>query len=512
VEPDEKWSEREYGHEDRSSVDEPEKYFVDTRKSDRVLDVSLHGGPIEPGRIVTLTLAVLLARSKSRGHWQQPFSFDPSAGPLSFHVEAAGFQIITPFQDSVDVPPDQDSKTYAAVLEVLDGTERWITVIMLQRGRQIADITIDDFSPLQPVEHSTQVPIRPVRSVDLTLLVRRGDRHIEAESPSSALSMYGYDLGQLKELAEAPLAMLGKQLRGLYDKSETPESVEKKLKLLGAELAKCLPEDLRRVLCNNSLRVILLRHDVDFDFPLEICYIEDDEKSFFVGDRIAVCRWYWGTKCPPDSTSKVVGKIAVLMGATSASAAQKDIIADVLGMAPVEIRTNNEVVEKVFTQSTFDVLHFIGHCSRNEDGMGCLELSDKSSIPLMQIGQLKEESVFSRSRPLVVLNGCATGKPYITLTGKDSFAHRFVQSQAIAFVGTLWPVDETTANRFSSLFYRSIKAGISMSEAMLSARRILAGIEDDPDADVLTPAQQLASRIAARSYCLFAHPDLRVLT
>jgi CHAT domain len=254
-----------------------------------------------------------------------------------------------------------------------------------------------------------------------------------------------------------------------------------------------------------------LKHDADFEFPLEICYIEDDEKSFFVGDRIAVCRWYWGTKCPPDSASKVVDKIAVLMGATTASAAQKEIIAHTLGKAPTEIRTSTEVIEQVFTKSTFDALHFIGHCSKDNDGMGCLELSDNSNIPLIQIGQLKEESIFSKNRPLVVLNGCATGKPYITLTGKDSFAHRFVQSQAVAFVGTLWPIDETTANRFASLFYQSIKEGVAISEAMLRTKRILAGIGGDPDADALTPAQHLASRIAARSYCLFAHPDLRVL-
>jgi CHAT domain-containing protein len=139
-------------------------------------------------------------------------------------------------------------------------------------------------------------------------------------------------------------------------------------------------------------------------------------------------------------------------------------------------------------------------------------LADGKFLRLIEIGQLEEERAFTKVNPFVMLNACASAQPYLGLTGQDSFAHRFVTSQACAVVGTLWPVDGSVANDFARLFYEEL-ASKPIGQALLDAKLALvsaAAMKNDAN-DQKQSLRHLARQVAVRSYCLFANPDLRVV-
>jgi CHAT domain-containing protein len=131
-----------------------------------------------------------------------------------------------------------------------------------------------------------------------------------------------------------------------------------------------------------------------------------------------------------------------------------------------------------------------------------------SASSLMEIGQIKEERKFYEAAPFVMLNGCASSSPYVTFTGPQGFSHRFVKNSACAFVGTLWPVEETAANEFARLSYTYLIEGENtVSNALLRTKKALVKMASG---EQLTEKQKVARYVAARSYCLFANPDLRL--
>jgi CHAT domain-containing protein len=133
-------------------------------------------------------------------------------------------------------------------------------------------------------------------------------------------------------------------------------------------------------------------------------------------------------------------------------------------------------------------------------------------LRLIEIGQLESERTFAAAQPFVMLNACASAQPYLGLTHRGSFAHRFVTSRACAVVGTLWPVAGAVANEFADRFYTEL-ASKPIGQALLAAK--LALVQDDAGSsggtEEVSPLRRLARQVAVRSYCLFANPDLRLV-
>jgi CHAT domain-containing protein len=166
----------------------------------------------------------------------------------------------------------------------------------------------------------------------------------------------------------------------------------------------------------------------------------------------------------------------------------------------------SDVVDKLFKTADFDLIHFTGHCRQQDATSGGLELADGSLLRLIEIGQLGAERTFAAAQPFVMLNACASVRPYLGLTHQGSFAHRFVTSRACAVVGTLWPVASAVANEFAQYFYGELATNKPIGRALLDAKLALVQRAND----AVLPLQQLARQVAVRSYCLFANPDLRL--
>jgi CHAT domain len=306
--------------------------------------------------------------------------------------------------------------------------------------------------------------------------------------------------------------LLANRLRALYDDRSDPEETARELQIVGVELVACLPVDLVKLLRRPDIRSVMLRHEDDFDFPLELCYLDHPEDPFFVGDRIAVCRWYLGVTSLPDIVSKRVRKVALLKGCAEAFKADEALLNKVYPNRTVTFTRRSEVIEKLFKTSDFDLIHFTGHCRQQDKTSGGLELADGSFLRLIEIGQLESERSFATAQPFVMLNACASAQPYLGLTHHGSFAHRFVGSRACAVVGTLWQVAGAVANEFAQRFYVELASDKPIGQALLAAKLALVHENKKGDStDEVPPLQRLARQVAVRSYCLFSNPDLRLV-
>jgi hypothetical protein len=479
---------------------------------ERMIDANLLAERFVPGKVATLTITIRLPSNPARGKWQSTASLD-SGGPVAVILEVRGFTLLSEQPPPFEVPQDRDSAPVAFELRIEEANQRWIHAILIQQGRPVGELTINDFSAMDPAptKQAVNSSFRRIAEADLTLVVRADDGRIEACSPRECASLDHVTMTGFKYPAASFRELLAARLRALYDNRSNPEDTARELRIVGVELAACLPADLITLLRKPDIHSVMLRHEDDFDFPLELCYLDDKVDPFFVGDRIAICRWYLGVKNPPDMTFKHVRKVAFLKGSDDAFKADEALLNRLYPDRTFTFERRSEIIDKVFKTSDYDLIHFTGHC--RQENMGILDLADGSFLRLIEIGQLKSESAFTDAQPFVMLNACASAQPYLGLVQRGSFAHRFVTSSACAFVGTLWPVESSVANEFAERFYTAL-ASKPIGQALMAAKRSLMheNARDGSDSmDKIANMRRLAQQVAVRSYCLFANPDLRLL-
>lgn len=478
----------------------------------RTIDANLVTEKFEPGANAILTITIRLPTSPSKGKWQGTALFQVAGGPVDVVLETQGFTLVSERPKPVEIPDDRDSAPIAFELRVEEQNPRWIHVLILQGGSPIGELTINDFSQLGTGTSQQKVSTNFRRSAeaDLTLIMRTAEGRIEVSSPRDRASLDHVTISGFR-YPEMPFRkLLAGRLKDLYDSKSNPQDTAREMQLVGAELAACLPPDLIKLLRRDGIKSVMLRHEEDFDFPLELVFLDDSNDPFFVGDRIAICRWFLGVTNPPDIVLKKFNKAAFLKGTDNAFAADEKLLQGLFGDRTETFGARAEVVEKIFKTANFDLIHFTGHCRQKDETQGGLELADGSFLRLGDVGQLEAERKFSTVYPFVLLNACSSATPFLGLTQRDSFGHRFVTSQACAVVGTLWPVSGPIANDFAQRFYAALSSE-TIGKALLTAKDALVNASDDSDADAKQKAvRKLARQVAARSYCLFANPDLRV--
>jgi CRP-like cAMP-binding protein len=487
----------------------------DTEAEPRTLDANLLADRFAPGEMATLIIVIRLPRSVVRGKWRSTATLHRNLGPVQVIVEAQGFTVLSEPPPAFEIPENRDSAPVAFELRIEEHSRRWLHVVLVQGGRPVGELTISDFTAVgqSPSQQSATSTFRSVAEADLMLVIRAGDGRVEACSPRERASLDHVTMTGFKYPAVPFRDLLADRLRLLYDDRSDPEETARALQIVGVELAACLPADLAKLLRRADIQSVMLRHEDDFDFPLELCYLDDPVDPFFIGDRIAICRWYLGVTNLPDIITKKIRKVAFLKGSAEAYRADEALLNQLYPNRTICFERRSDVVEKLFKTSEFDLIHFTGHCREQGASSGGLELADGSSLGLMEIGQLEVERVFANAQPFVMLNACASVRPYLGLIHNGSFAHRFVTSRACAVVGTLWPIAGAVANEFAQHFYRELATNKPIGRALLNAKLALVkmGVDAANNADEVPSLRRLARQIAARSYCLFANPDLRLI-
>jgi hypothetical protein len=478
----------------------------------RTIDVNLLVEEFSPGKMATLTVTLRLPANAVRGKWQGYVTLDKPGG-VKVAVEAQGFTLLSEPPPPIDLPEDRDTAPLAFELRIEEASHRWIHVIVSQQGRIVGELTIGEFVALGSAssQRGTSARWHSAVEADLMVLVRAHEGRMEVCSPSDRASLEYVTMKGFRYPATPFRELLASRLRSLYDDWSNAEETAREMQIVGVELAACLPDDLVRLLRRSDIRSVMLRHEDDFDFPLELCYLDSPDDPFFVGDRIAVCRWYLGVTNPPDIITKQVRQVAFLKGSDKASKDDEELLKQLYPARTTTLSGRLEVIEKLLKTSDFDIIHFTGHCRQTDKAIAGLELADGSFLRLIEIGQLEAERSFTAAQPFVLLNACSSAQPYLGLTQRDSFAHRSVTSRACALVGTLWPVSGPVANEFARRFYIELTRN-PIGRALLAAKLALVNENlDESQQRDLPPIRRIARQVAVRSYCLFANPDFRLV-
>ena len=143
------------------------------------------------------------------------------------------------------------------------------------------------------------------------------------------------------------------------------------------------------------------------------------------------------------------------------------------------VETAAEVVSRL-QQAQAQLYHFACHASFNADNPdeSVLRLKGEPLKPSSIVG--KTEAGVRKSRPLVFLNACHSGKAGFTFSGLGGWAQRFVGSGASAFIGSSWEVNDRLAALFAQRFYDTLWSGKTLGEATAAARQAIRGDGSNP--------------------------------
>ncbi|HEX2886374.1 FHA domain-containing protein [Vineibacter terrae] len=476
---------------------------------ERILDVFIasiskgaSASPLVVGTRFVLTAVVRLPGSGTTGSASRPLAL-MAAAPAMFKVDARGCRLLSRGTVLVDIESDDDSAPASFIFEVESASECWVSLALYQSGNRVHQVSFSGYD-LKGAQHSYRFAAGG--DVELTLSVRAADNMVEGDSPYHLRNLSSFEFGPLKQPEPGLLSRLRDQLQSLQRTDALPDDAEQELRVIGLELADLLPASLRDLLSREPPKAIYLSHATEFDFPFELVCLEADDGTFFLGDRVSICRWYKNVRAAPRHDSRQVSSAAVLCGQTPYAARDCAMLSRKCRTVPFS--ASDDVYRAVFGKSDYDLLHFIGHCGGSDAYGAFLEL-ERGKLDMMRIGRLPAEREFGKTGPVIVLNGCGTTNPYSALSGPRSFPRRFLEANASMVIGTLWPVHESVAHHFSSIFYEHLR-WFPLAEALRRAKIEVASAESDVDGRTLTAQERVRHRVSARGYCAYGHPNMRI--
>ena len=156
-------------------------------------------------------------------------------------------------------------------------------------------------------------------------------------------------------------------------------------------------------------------------------------------------------------------------------------IGDMLGVAPNDrlyIREKTQLQQEL-RHHPFGLLHVVSH---DRDGLGTISLAARQKFAPSDLNEFAYAAGhWSRQRPLIFVNACATATSRQRFTQFTSWAQSFFESGAGGFIGSMWDVRSDTASLFAQKFYQAIyNDGLSFSRALHEAREYSRSRSPDP--------------------------------
>ena len=287
----------------------------------------------------------------------------------------------------------------------------------------------------------------PGEEPDLKLVLRGRGQPVEAYSPADRFDLHAEELGILGDAARETLEATSAYITQVYEQLDKDipvdvADIERELVRLGRAVRNTLPEKLLRLLQDPKLRSVFLDVHPNCDLPLELARLPNEEG--FVQDRVVVSRYFAGTSAPLTRGRRQVDRLALLAGRDDLLKAEKSAIEARIAAEIEDFVELPKVEAEVFRSERFQAIHYIGHHERSAlrgTPNAGLALAGGGVLQLVDLDDDRITEFFTKTRPIVMLNGCESVLPGAVLTLRDTFPHRFMRLEAAAFIGTLWPVE-----------------------------------------------------------------------
>ncbi|WP_084803267.1 CHAT domain-containing protein [Bradyrhizobium sp. NAS80.1] len=257
-----------------------------------------------------------------------------------------------------------------------------------------------------------------------------------------------------------------------------------------------LPDKVREALWahRDAIRAIQVISEEPF-IPWELLYINDrksgpDGKGFLA--EWGLIRWLHSTPWPGPQLAMRNDRINYVIPAyldpglrLEGADAERQMLAKLFG-SPREVTPDSLSVARFLQKDAgeCDVLHFACHGEAAQRAVMTADLlmtgtnvdGSFAQDPL-SADQVKVAARFAESgpRPTIFINACQTGRAGRGIGGGvagfvDAFLRPYSELGAGALVGALWSVDDKLAYSFAEAFYRSLKEGDALVDAVRTAR------------------------------------------
>jgi hypothetical protein len=456
---------------------------------------------------------------KSHGPAQQGVPFPNIRGNITINVHGDGVDFLGPSLQTLNIPAKGPSAPLLFRLRAAEPGEHRLEITAWNGAAHIAGITLTiriDAAPV-PADHP---PVSGSAIITQTAPVilrdpAPGEYALEIVYDKSKeayrFRLVGEDLSGDGIIATCdPLTDNRRtQYQGLRDSLSAQARNENRytplqqsiwLKGFGTTFAECLvPPVIRTTLLRirDKIRQITIMNDGD-DLPWELLYIDappdTDEKGFFIADLHGACRWWYGAPPP----AKITASPLILVHPDGSPEHTATEISQLLQLFPTaKVIRNMDELLTLIGKPAFGSMHF---AADNHEATG---YSGGSYIPF---GQSRfDQTLFTgavgvnayrSSQPLVFMNGCTTAGAASLFTEMFSWADRYIRSGAGSFIGSLWEIADQSAPVFALAFYRELKAGSTLGEAMHAGREAVRAVDPgDP------------TRLA---YTLYGNPQAKV--
>lgn len=124
----------------------------------------------------------------------------------------------------------------------------------------------------------------------------------------------------------------------------------------------------------------------------------------------------------------------------------------------------------IITSGNYDVIHYTGHAQFSNvlsEEPSFLQLHD-NNLTSNEIMRLK----FNKScRPIIFANGCSTSATKFVGDKTVGLATAFIIAGALAYIGTMWPVQDNYAAKFAGRDFK-FSIGTALQRALLSCESV----------------------------------------
>ncbi|MEN8214635.1 MAG: CHAT domain-containing protein, partial [Pseudomonadota bacterium] len=277
------------------------------------------------------------------------------------------------------------------------------------------------------------------------------------------------------------------------------------LNAYGERLAELvLTEDIRAVLGSMAGRRLVVVHDARSSrIPWETLRLGGSSPALEVGmsrrymaDNLSVAKWLEQRRHGDRlDLLLVVNPTNDLPGAEKEGQRVGELFGTRSRVRVTELRgdqATKTVLAKAFSSGQYDVVHYAGHAFFDPDS------PERSGIVCAGGERLRGEELASLGNlpTLVFFNACEAARirrasddtvPDIKTRMDTSagLAEAFLRGGVANYVGTYWPVGDAPAKAFAETFYTSLLEGTPIGDALLEARKKVAGQESVDWADYI---------------------------
>ena len=438
----------------------------------------------EVGSPFFLLLQVKATRPEPRpGISQQSLALAPLSGNLVAILTAdSPFSILSPQTIKIEVPAAGDGPvsgfevragargTGQLRVDVYQGTE----LLGILRFSVAAHPARRDQEP-----RSGTIALRPAQ-------VKQGAMMVLL-TPGEILLAAGGKWGNPHSLSIDPdkfakeMLHISAKLNSMSDGTAPGSLTQKRgeLRGIGKKLYRLLPGDFIDEFAKERPSASSLAIQGDSSLPWEL--MSDSDEDSFLAEELRISRWLHGY----DPTSPIRLSKAIFAVSADVPGALGEITA--IGQQlhrdqKPKLITDSVALHDRLNNGDFDLFHFAGHTGRDAGSPAAsLMLSNINSFTLDYLEDVREHSL-RESRPIIFLNACGSGDRPSGPTMFDHWARAFIRRGAGAFIGSLWDIRSSTANKFGVQVYRSIRDGeaTTLGEAVNSARQHSVKDRSDP--------------------------------